>query len=67
MAAQINLHKRNNVASALKVANSAKQVLGPDAIWGATLRHCLNIEEAASSEGDKKAHDKAIWLCMGKE
>lgn len=55
---QVSLAKRNNVAMAMDVARSARQVLGGDGILGTypVMRHMMNLESVVTYEGTHEVH-----------
>ncbi|MCS7189249.1 MAG: acyl-CoA dehydrogenase family protein [Bacteroidia bacterium] len=56
--AQISLAKRNNVAMALEVARTARQILGGMGITGdyPIMRHMMNLESVITYEGTHEIH-----------
>lgn len=56
--AQISLAKRNNVAMALEVARTARQILGGMGITGdyPIMRHMMNLESVITYEGTHEVH-----------
>jgi glutaryl-CoA dehydrogenase len=63
--AQISMAKRNNVAMALEVARTARQILGGMGITGeyAIMRHMMNLESVVTYEGTHDIH----LLILGEE
>jgi len=55
---QISLAKRNNVAMALEVARTARQILGGMGITGdyPIMRHMMNLESVITYEGTHEVH-----------
>ncbi|HET6568847.1 MAG TPA: acyl-CoA dehydrogenase family protein [Rhodothermales bacterium] len=55
---QVSLAKRNNVAMAMDIARSARQVLGGDGILGTypVMRHMMNLESVVTYEGTHEVH-----------
>jgi glutaryl-CoA dehydrogenase len=56
--AQISMAKRNNVAMALEVARTARQILGGMGIVGdyPIMRHMMNLESVITYEGTHEIH-----------
>ena len=56
--AQISMAKRNNVAMALEVARTARQILGGMGIVGdyPIMRHIMNLESVITYEGTHEIH-----------
>jgi glutaryl-CoA dehydrogenase len=56
--AQISMAKRNNVAMALEVARTARQILGGMGIVGdyPIMRHMMNLESVLTYEGTHEIH-----------
>lgn len=56
--AQISMAKRNNVAMALEVARTARQILGGMGIVGdyPIMRHLMNLESVITYEGTHEIH-----------
>ncbi|MCS6895522.1 MAG: acyl-CoA dehydrogenase family protein [Bacteroidia bacterium] len=55
---QISMAKRNNVAMALEVARTARQILGGMGIMGdyPIMRHMMNLESVITYEGTHEVH-----------
>jgi glutaryl-CoA dehydrogenase len=55
---QISMAKRNNVAMALEVARTARQILGGMGIVGdyPIMRHMMNLESVITYEGTHEIH-----------
>ncbi|MCX7605884.1 MAG: acyl-CoA dehydrogenase family protein [Bacteroidia bacterium] len=55
---QISMAKRNNVAMALEVARTARQILGGMGIMGdySIMRHMMNLESVITYEGTHEIH-----------
>lgn len=56
--AQISMAKRNSVATALKIAREARQILGGMGITGEypVMRHMMNLESVVTYEGTHDIH-----------
>ena len=56
--AQISMAKRNNVEMALKIARTARQILGGMGITGdySIMRHAMNLESVVTYEGTHDIH-----------
>jgi glutaryl-CoA dehydrogenase len=56
--AQISMAKRNNVAMALDIARSSRQILGAMGITGdySIMRHMMNLESVVTYEGTHDIH-----------
>jgi glutaryl-CoA dehydrogenase len=54
----VSLAKRNNVAMALEVARTARQILGANGIMGEypIMRHMMNLESVITYEGTHEIH-----------